>query len=97
MSDVLTLVAETFTTDAYGNQVASETEKEVYCEVYSISKNEFFSAGREGHRPSFRFDVFFGDYSGEQIAEYNGTRYYIYRTYRNNDTMELYAEMRVGV
>ena len=30
MSDVLTLVAETFTTDAYGNQVASETEKEVF-------------------------------------------------------------------
>lgn len=97
MSDVLTLVSETFQTDDYGNQVATETETDVYCEVYSISQNEFFSAGREGHRPSFRFDVFFGDYSGEQIVEYNSTRYYIYRTYRRDDTMELYAEMRVGV
>ena len=97
MSDVLTLISETFTADDYGNQVATETENEVFCEVYSPSQNEFFSAGREGHRPSFRFDVFFGDYNDEQLVEYDGKRYYIYRTYRRDDTMELYAEMRVGV
>lgn len=97
MSDVLNLISESFTTDKYGNQVATETKTEVFCEVYSITQNEFYSAGKEGFRPSFRFDVFFDDYADQQIVEYNGKRYSIYRTYRNNDTMELYAEMRVGV
>lgn len=97
MSDVLKLITESFTTDRYGNEVATETKTEVFCEVYSISQNEFFSAGKEGFRPSFRFDVFFDDYDDQQIVEYNGKRYSVYRTYRNNDTMELYAEMRVGV
>lgn len=97
MSDVLTLVSETFLADDYGNQVATESETDVFCEVNSITQNEFFNAGREGHRPSFRFDVFFGDYNGEEIVEYNGKRYLVYRTYRNRDTMELYVEMRVGV
>lgn len=97
MSDVLKLITESFTTDRYGNEVATETKAEVFCEVYSISQNEFYSAGKEGFRPSFRFDVFFDDYDDQQIVEYNGKRYSVYRTYRNNDTMELYAEMRVGV
>lgn len=97
MSDVLNLITETFTQDDYGNDVAQETKTEVFCEVYSISQNEFFSAGREGHRPSFRFDIFFDDYNGEKIVEYNGKRYLIYRTYQRDDTMELYAEMRVGI
>lgn len=97
MSDVLKLITETFTQDAYGNDVAQETKTEVFCEVYSISQNEFFSAGKEGFRPSFRFDIFFDDYEGEQIVEYNGKRYFIYRTYQRDDTMELYVEMRVGI
>lgn len=97
MSDVLKLITESFITDKYGNQVATETKKEVFCEVYSISQNEFFSAGKEGFRPSFRFDIFFDDYEGEQIVEYNGKRYFIYRTYQRDDTMELYVEMRVGI
>ena len=97
MSDVLNLVSETFATDDYGNQVAQETKNEVFCEVYSPTQNEFYSAGREGHRPSFRFDVFFGDYNGEEIVEYDGKRYLVYRTYQRDDTMELYVEMRVGV
>ena len=97
MSDVLNLITESFDTDKYGNEVATETQTEVFCEVNSITQNEFFAAGKEGFRPSFRFDVFFGDYNDEQILEYDGKRYFIYRTYRRDDTMELYTEMRVGV
>jgi hypothetical protein len=41
--------------------------------------------------------VFFGDYAGEKIVEYNGTRYTIYRTYQaRNDLIELYVERREG-
>lgn len=97
MSDVIRLISERFTTDKYGNEKAEETKRKVYCEVRSISRNEFFDAGKAGHRPAFRFDVFFGDYEDEQIVEYECKRYYVYRTYQDRDTVELYTEMRIGV
>ena len=41
--------------------------------------------------------VFFGDYAGEALLEWNGQKYNIYRTYlREDDTIELYAERRIG-
>jgi len=97
MSDVITLLTDTVVTDVYGNQNLTATEKQVYCEVNSISSNEFFNAGEAGHKPAFRFDVFQGDYEGEQRVEYKEKLYYIYRTYLYGDTMELYAEERIGI
>ena len=97
MSDIIALLAETITTDAYGNQIATMSDNEVFCEVNSISQSEYFAGGQTGHRPVFRFDVFFGDYNNEKVVEYKDQTYYIYRVYRNNDICELYAEERGGV
>ena len=97
MSDVITLVTETFSTDAYGNQKPTESEQTVFCEVNSISQSEYFAGGQTGHRPVYRFDVFFGDYGDQRLVDYKEKRYYIYRVYRNNDICELYAEERGGV
>lgn len=97
MSDVINLLTETVTEDIYGNQNITTVPKEVYCEVRSISSNEFFNAGEAGHKPAFRFDVFFDDYANEQRVEYRNVTYYIYRTYLRGDVMELYAEERVGI
>ena len=63
----------------------------------SVTRDEFFNGGRNGLNPELVLTVFFGDYSGEKIAEVNGIRYTIYRTYQlRNDTIELYTERRVG-
>lgn len=97
MSDVISLITETYTSDVYGNQVSTETDSQVFCEVRSISQSEFFAGGETGHRPVYRFDVFFGDYNNQQIVTYKNKRYYIYRVYQNNDICELYAEERGGV
>lgn len=97
MSDVINLLTETVTEDIYGNQNITTVPKEVFCEVRSISSNEFFNAGEAGHKPAFRFDVFFDDYENEQRVEYRSVTYYIYRTYLRGDVMELYAEERVGI
>ena len=76
-----------------------ETSREVYARVASVTRAEFFAGGQSGHRPEYRFDVFHAEYQGEAECEYDGARYFIYRTYRNpaSDYMELYAERRVGV
>ena len=96
-SDVITLVAVTRTQNEYGQWVASESTKDVYCEVDSVSQSEFFEGGRNGLNPEYRFTMFFADYNNEPIVEYKSQRYAVYRTYRNkNDKLELYVERKGG-
>ena len=97
MTDVITLVAQTITTDNYGNEVAKETEKTVFCEVDSISQTEFYAAANTELNPEYKFTIFFGDYEGEEVVVFNGARYSVYRTYRTGDNLELYAERKIGV
>lgn len=96
-SDVINLVSVTKTQDEYGRWIETPTAKEVMCQVESVSRNEFFEAGRNGLNPSFVFTVFFDDYHGESIVEYKGESYSVYRTYlRKNDKLELYVERKGG-
>lgn len=96
-SDVITLIAETKTQDEYGVWRVSETERTVFCNVASVTANEFFEGGRNGLNPQFRMTMFNGDYNGERILEYSGSRYAIYRTYLSrNDQLELYVERQGG-
>ena len=96
MTDVLTLVAQTISTDQYGNEVATEVESTVFCEVDSITQTEFYQAANTELNPEYKFTIFFGDYSGQPIVIYNGVRYAIYRTYRADDNLELYVERKIG-
>lgn len=96
IADVINLVSQTITIDTLGNEVATESTKNVYCEVNSITQSEFFAAADTELNPEYRFTVFFGDYNGEDIVVYNGVRYSVYRTYRTGDYMELYTERKIG-
>ena len=96
MTDVITLITQTITTDKYGNEVPTETERTVYCEVDSISQTEFYAAANTELNPEYRFTIFFGDYEGESLVKFNGARYSVYRTYRTGDDLELYTERKIG-
>lgn len=97
-SRVLTLIGVTYTSDSIGQQIPEETTREVYCGVSSVSASEWFEAGRAGLKPEYRVTMFAPDYQGEQIAELDGIRYGIYRTYLGrNETIELYLERKAGV
>ena len=66
--------------------------------VSSVIRAEFFDAGRNGLNPEYVFTMFFGDYNGERIVEYNGKRYAVYRTYHaRTDIIELYVQREGGV
>ena len=97
-SDVIYLIGSTKTQDANGVWQITPTRRKVYCNVGSITRSEFFEAGRNGLNPELVFDrVFFGDYQGEEVAEYNGKTYSIYRVFRGStDYLELYAERKGG-
>lgn len=97
-SRILTLIEVTYIDDSIGQQIAKETPREVYCGVSSVSASEWFEAGRAGLKPEYRVTMFAPDYQGEEIAELDGVRYGIYRTYLGgNETIELYLEKKAGV
>ena len=97
MDDVLKLIQTTYTENDAGIQIPTNTAHEVFCQKRSVSRNEFFNAGRNGLNPAFVFIVFKGDYEGESICEYDGLTYSIYRTYETGDDyMELYVQRKGG-
>ena len=97
-SNVLVLVSQTYQMDDIGQQVPVETTREVFCNIASISRAEWFDAGRSGLKPEYRATMFAYDYAGETYAELDGVRYSVYRTYLgSNETIELYLERKAGV
>ncbi|EFB76068.1 hypothetical protein [Subdoligranulum variabile] len=97
-SNVLTLVDVSYITDALNQQVPQETTRDVFCNISSVSAQEFFDAGQAGLNPEWRVTMFAPDYNGETIAVLNGTRYGVYRTYLGkNETIELYLERKAGI
>lgn len=97
MDDTLFLISTTYTKNKYGQDIPTNTEKEIFCDRKSIGRNEFFNAGRNGLNPQYVFTVFKGDYSGESLCKYNGLTYSIYRTYETDDDyIELYVERKGG-
>ena len=98
MDDVLYLVTEIQEQDANGVFHPAVTKRIVFCEVESVTRSEYYNAGRSGLNPEYNMTVFQGDYNGETVAEYNGLAYGIYRTYKvpGTDYMELYLERKGG-
>jgi len=92
----LTLITPVMAADAYGiPQESTPKRRTVMARVDSITRSEFFDAGRNGLNPEYKFTMFLYDYEGEKIVEYNGRQYTVYRTYEGrSDTIELYVEQR---
>ena len=96
-SDIVNLYADAITYDDYGVARKSRTSREVFCKVDSVTRAEFFEAGRAGLNPEYRITMFFGDYNGETVVGYKGRTYSVYRTYQaKTDIIELYVERKGG-
>lgn len=98
MDTVIKLLKQTKERDSRGVWREDLTPHEVFAQIHSVTRNEFFEGGRNGLNPEFQFTVFQGDYDGESVCEYEGKRYAIYRTYivPGTDYIELYAERQGG-
>lgn len=96
-SDVINLYADTITYDEYGVAKKTRTERSAFCKVDSVTRAEFFDAGRSGLNPEYRITMFCGDYNGESVVGYKGKLYSVYRTYlAKTDIIELYVERQGG-
>lgn len=96
-SNTVDLVSVAYATDSIGQHVPVETLRTVFCSVDSISRAEFYDAGRNGLKPEYRITLFAPEYEGEESLILKGLRYGIVRTYQNrNETIELYVERLTG-
>lgn len=97
-STPITLIAESYAKNDYGQLRPTKTERKVYAQIDSVSRQEFFEGGRNGLNPELVFRMFVGDYKDEREIEYNGKCYGVYRTYfARNDIIELYTERKGGL
>lgn len=97
-STEIILVSQTAEQGTDGVWREEEKTREVFAQVNSVTRAEFFEGGRSGLNPEYRFTLFAGDYEGEKVVVYNGERYAVYRTYiARTDDIELYVERQGGI
>lgn len=97
MRKKINLLSKTYTQDNIGNFKETTTSKTVFCDVKSISGQEFYNAGQNGIKPSLVFVIWEHEYGGEEEVEYLSTTYAVYRTFvRDDGRIELYTERRTA-
>ena len=83
MNEVLTLISRAPGSD-------SITKRDVFCRVASIGQAEFYQSYAVDVHPEAKFILAdYLEYNEETLADYNGKRYTILRTYRTGQALEL--------
>lgn len=96
MVDTLYLITETEKYDDIGNPCYEEVKRQVLVTEESVQQSEFYRAAQSGLTPAYKLKLFSADYGGEQLAEYRGERFTIYRTYCVGKKIELYLSRKAG-
>lgn len=85
MTEVATLIKREYGKD--------DVKREVFCGFRSIGMKEFYSASATDFHPELKLVLAdYLDYNDENLADYNGLRYRIVRTYRKGMELELTLE-----
>lgn len=101
-NDVITLVAEQYAVDEYGDAVKTKTERTIFAECRSITQTEFYQAAAAGMKPEIKFVIAdFADYHGEKVLMYQPyggklRRYNVIRTYRAGNALEITCNSEVN-
>lgn len=93
----ISLISRTFTSDAIGQQIATETVHTVVAELKSINRSEWVAAKQNNYNPVVIASICEFDYNGEEIVELDSERYVVYRTHPGKDDyIELSLRKKVG-
>lgn len=97
---VATLKANPVVTyDAYGNEVITYTDRDVFVQPRGVYSSEFYNAAQAGLHPSITFELTNrADYSREKLIEWEGQLYNIIRAdwTAQRDKIILICEERVA-
>jgi SPP1 family predicted phage head-tail adaptor len=88
--DVVGLISVTYTENDIGDQIETETSRQVFANKKSIRQTEFYQAAQTDLRPELMFEVRTIEYEGESKLSYNNKDYTIIRTYeKDSELIEL--------
>ena len=94
----IALIREVHSKNDFGVDLTTEFNREIFCELKSVSRADFYSAGQAGLALDHVFVTDPINYNGERIVEYLGDRYEVTRTYEASiDSPEIYVGHKVGV
>ena len=93
----VTLVKEVYGFDKYRNSIATEEETTILCRKESVTRTEFYEAGRNDSNPSIVIVIHPYEYENQPEVIFEGTRYRVIRTYQMDfEEMELVCEVKTG-
>ena len=77
-------------TDKLKQNITEEVKTVILCRKKSITRSEFYQANQAGIRPSLVVDIHSFEYDNQELAEFEGKRYRILKTYPVDlETLEL--------
>lgn len=94
--DIIYLIGVTITEDELGNQIDSETEREVFANEFDISATEYYDAGVQGLKPEKRFEIYGFEYNDETKFRYGNKVYDILRTQTKGEKIRLTGGVKNG-
>lgn len=96
MNDIAYFITEEYKKDDIGNDIVSQTEKLVFCEISSIGGQEVLKASQSGIKPQCQIKLWKYEYENQQLIRIGDDYFTVYRTYVDKEMIELYLERRVG-
>ena len=97
LAEKIELITTEYTQDELGEWIETQKTSEVFAIVNSVSMSEFYQAGLQGFKPEYQMMIWQTEYSGQELVEYNGKVYTVYRSYRRTDgRIELYVTQKKG-
>lgn len=67
--------------DKLKQNITEEVKTKLLCRKRSITRSEFYQANQAGIRPSLVVDIHSFEYGNQELAEFEGKRYRILKTY----------------
>ena len=98
---IIRLIDVKRSTDAYGDEEVTKSERIVFAEMKSIGQAEFYQAAAVGLKPEIKFVLpDYLEYQGETMLKYtpdNGAEqeYFVVRTFRTGTELELVCKRGV--
>lgn len=99
--NIIELITESMNIDEQGQPIKSYKRRTVFAGKKSISQKEFFTSRTQSPYTDIRnalcFEIDLLEYEVEQLLEYEGVTYKIYRLYEKYGILEIYCKQRGGV
>lgn len=93
---VILVVTLSYTKDAIGQEIATQSLRQIYANEFYLSAAEFYEAGRNGLKPERQYQVRACDYSDETELVVDGVQFEIIRVDRRGEWTRLTCQRFIG-